>query len=53
MLIPEQTQWIADLRSDEFKQAQGVLECKDGFCCLGVASKRFAEGEREEQEDAE
>lgn len=30
-------QWVAALRSDEYKQGFGALHEGDGFCCLGVA----------------
>lgn len=31
-------QWIAALRSDQYKQGEGFLRSKDKtFCCLGVA----------------
>lgn len=40
-------QWIADLTSGRFKQAQGLLrrlgsdnEGRPGYCCLGVLAKR-------------
>lgn len=36
-MIPEiKQQWIAALRSDEFKQGREVLRSDDKFCCLGV-----------------
>lgn len=28
--------WTAALRSGEYQQSQGVLQSKDGYCCLGV-----------------
>ena len=35
---PIKTQWVADLRSGEYKQGQGALHVEetDRFCCLGV-----------------
>ncbi len=36
-------QWLKDLRSGEFKQAEGYLKCADGFCCLGVLANQFAD----------
>jgi len=29
-------EWVADLRSGEYKQATGALREGDGYCCLGV-----------------
>jgi len=29
-------QWIADLRSENFAQGQGLLRTGDQYCCLGV-----------------
>ena len=34
-------EWVKDLRSGEFKQAQEALQIGDGFCCLGVACKTY------------
>lgn len=31
-----QRQWVAALRSGEYKQGHGVLESNGRFCCLGV-----------------
>lgn len=28
--------WVKALRSGEYKQSEGSLKNKDGFCCLGV-----------------
>lgn len=33
---------IAALRSGEYKQADGKLRTKSGFCCLGVACDLYA-----------
>ena len=30
------TKWVAALRSGEYKQDQGHLQTKFGFCCFGV-----------------
>jgi hypothetical protein len=35
--------WIAALRSNEYKQAQGYLHTNEGFCCLGVLCDLYAE----------
>lgn len=44
-----QLQWLAALRSGDFKQAQHYLQRADigGFCCLGVACELYSmlEGE--------
>jgi hypothetical protein len=29
-------EWVAALRSGEYKQARGSLQQNDGYCCLGV-----------------
>lgn len=34
--------WLAALRSGEYKQATGVLNNGNGFCCLGVACDVYA-----------
>src|SRR6478609_3745372 len=31
------TQWLAALRSGEYQQGQGQLNCDNTYCCLGVA----------------
>lgn len=31
--------WLEALRSGEYKQAQGVLKCEHGYCCLGVPAE--------------
>lgn len=28
--------WVKALRSGKYKQAQGALQTRDGYCCLGV-----------------
>ena len=28
--------WVEALRSGEYEQADGVLKCDTGYCCLGV-----------------
>lgn len=33
--------WIKALRSGEYKQAQGFLEHKGHFCCLGVLDNLY------------
>ncbi len=33
--------WIDALRSGEYIQTHGLLQDKDGYCCLGVACKLF------------
>lgn len=33
--------WVSALRSGEYSQAQGALQTKAGYCCLGVACKTF------------
>ncbi len=46
-LTPNQTQWIAALRSGNYAQttgylhATGYLHDSKGFCCLGVAAVEF------------
>jgi hypothetical protein len=41
-LTPNQTQWIAALRSGNYAQTTaGNLHDSKGFCCLGVAAKEF------------
>ena len=35
--------WIAALRSGEYKQTQGVLRDRKGYCCLGVLCKIYAD----------
>ena len=30
-------EWVAALRSGNYKQTQGILRRDDGYCCLGVA----------------
>jgi hypothetical protein len=41
MKLTEKQQWIADLRSGEYKQGFGALKTDDGFCCLGVLADRI------------
>lgn len=33
--------WIAALESGEYKQCNGQLSYKDGFCCLGVLTDLY------------
>lgn len=33
-------QWVNDLRSGEFEQGMGTLECNGKFCCLGVLASQ-------------
>ena len=33
--------WVADLRSGKHNQAKRVLNCEDGFCCLGRLTDLF------------
>lgn len=33
---PIQTKWLEALESGNYKQGQGYLKNKDGYCCLGV-----------------
>jgi hypothetical protein len=40
-LTPNQTQWIAALRSGNYAQTTGRLHDIKGFCCLGVAAVEF------------
>jgi hypothetical protein len=40
-LTPNQTQWIAALRSGNYEQTTGYLHDSKGFCCLGVAAVEF------------
>lgn len=35
-------QWLAALRSGEYKQGQGKLRVSEGFCCLGVLCDLYA-----------
>lgn len=35
-LGPKQKAWVKALRSGKFKQTEGVLKDKNGYCCLGV-----------------
>ena len=44
-LTENQTSWLADLRSGDYEQGMGQLHCKNKFCCLGVAAKKFATAE--------
>lgn len=39
--------WLKALRSGEYKQGQGVLCKKGGFCCLGVAYDVLEDGDWE------
>jgi hypothetical protein len=41
--------WLADFRSEKYKQTQGTLYSKrtKGFCCLGVLQHRLLNGEIE------
>lgn len=35
--------WLTALRSGEYRQGKGRLECSDGsFCCLGVLAKEIS-----------
>jgi hypothetical protein len=34
-------QWVAALRSGQYKQASGALKCLDSYCCLGVLSDLY------------
>jgi len=34
--------WVKALRSGEYKQTQGNLQARGGFCCLGVACDLYA-----------
>jgi hypothetical protein len=36
-------EWIAALRSGEYKQITGYLAARGGYCCLGVACHIFAD----------
>jgi hypothetical protein len=40
-LTPNQTKWIAALRSGKYEQTVGKLHDSGGYCCLGVAAKEF------------
>src|SRR5437899_9420914 len=33
--------WAKALRSGEYKQSKGMLNNREGYCCLGVACKIF------------
>ena len=44
-LTENQTRWLAELRSGNYKQGKGALHRGDEFCCLGVAAKMFATGD--------
>lgn len=48
-LTPEQTQWIAALRSGQYRQTKGLLENLEthGFCCLGVGCDLFLKETRQ------
>jgi len=35
----ELIKWIQALRSGKYSQTQGVLQSKEGYCCLGVACR--------------
>ena len=37
MLTENQKKWVDALRSGDYKQAKGRLECHGSYCCLGVA----------------
>lgn len=41
MTVEEFDEWLAALRSGEYKQTQNLLydECTDSYCCLGVEQK--------------
>tara|TARA_R110000851_G_scaffold17651_1_gene55796 strand:+ start:3245 stop:3616 length:372 start_codon:yes stop_codon:yes gene_type:complete len=41
-LTGNQSKWLAALRSGNYAQGQGALQCGDKFCCLGVAASIFA-----------
>lgn len=38
--------WIKALRSGKYKQTRGILQDKNGFCCLGVACKVLIDPEK-------
>jgi hypothetical protein len=40
--VSEIKKWISALRSGKFQQTQGVLQDRDGYCCLGVACQIFS-----------
>jgi hypothetical protein len=40
-------QWIAALKSGEYKQAKGHLRYRDSFCCLGVLCNLHAQSHPE------
>lgn len=48
MKMPKElkTKWLEALRSGEYKQTQGALECDGSYCCLGVL-QMVAEGKVE------
>lgn len=41
MVSDVKKEWIAALRSDEFKQTTGQLKTDSGFCCLGVLCELY------------
>lgn len=40
-LGPNQKKWLAALESGRYEQGRGYLNCKNKFCCLGVACDLF------------
>lgn len=53
-LGPNQTKWIAALRSGDFIQGKGHLLTDEGtYCCLGVACMALGRGDYLDQHDDE
>lgn len=42
---PFKAEWLAALRSGDYKQGQNYLKTRDGMCCLGVACDIRHKGE--------
>lgn len=42
--------WIEALRSGKYKQANGYLQTKDGYCCLGVGRVAVLGGKCRDEE---
>lgn len=46
-------QWLAALRSGNFRQAKGYLRQDDNYCCLGVACEMLRDEIAEKQPDVD
>ena len=53
MIKEHKEKWVAALRSGKYTQAQEVLKCDTGFCCLGVLLDTYdPEGWEQSPEDS-